>query len=364
MTTTYCCVALLLAVAGSAACSGSIEESELQPIVQAVSGLSGEPAPGLLGQSRRSSTLGSGIRSLDFIPGLGVTILVEPSDNGRALIAALSGAKKSVHMTMYLLTDTAIKSALIDRHKAGVEVKVVLNQHFPGGTSINNQSAYNDLQAAGVPVVWAPSTFAYTHEKCVVIDAKTAWIMTMNASTSALTSNREYLAVNAIAADVSEAEAQFAADYAGTPYTPVGNLLMSPVTSRPRLMGLIDSATSTLDFEDEELSDPQVTTALCSAQSRGVKVRGVLAAGTASTSEKTAIAQLKACGVAMVSLATPYIHAKAIVVDGAHVYVGSENFTAESLDHNRELGLITGAHNAVTVVASSVAADILAGKAL
>ena len=35
-----------------------------------------------------------------------------------------------------------------------------------------------------------------------------------------------------------------------------------------------------------------------------------------------------------------YMHAKIIVVDGRRAFVGSENISAQSLDQNRELGII------------------------
>jgi phosphatidylserine/phosphatidylglycerophosphate/cardiolipin synthase-like enzyme len=63
-------------------------------------------------------------------------------------------------------------------------------------------------------------------------------------------------------------------------------------------------------------------------------------------------------------VATPYIHAKAIVVDGGRVYVGSANFTANSFDHNRECGLLTSDPDAVTPVATTVSSDFSGGAAL
>lgn len=293
-----------------------------------------------------------------------VSIIVEPSDSGSALLAAVNGAAKSVHMTMYLLTDYDLRNALIDRHNAGVEVKVVLNQSFPTGFSANNSASYDALKAAGVPVAWAPATFTYTHEKALVIDGKVVWIMTMNASYSAFSQNREYLAIDKTPADIAEAEAQFAADFAGTAYSPAGALLMAPVTARPGILALIGSAHTKLDVEGEELSDTEVTQELCNAAHRGVHVRGVLSDGTPTSAQQAAVAQLKGCGVPLVSLSTPYIHAKAMVADAARIYVGSANFTANSLDHNRELGLLTATAAAVAPVASTIAADFAAGTPL
>jgi phosphatidylserine/phosphatidylglycerophosphate/cardiolipin synthase-like enzyme len=292
-----------------------------------------------------------------------VRVVVEPGDHGAALVAGIQAATRSVHMTMYLLTDQAVQSALIDRHRAGVEVKVVLNARFDVSGN-PNQAAFDAFQAAGVPVVWAPKTYTFTHEKCVVIDGTDAWIMTMNAGKASLEKNREYLAVDSTPADVAEAEAQFAADFAQQPYTPTGNLLMSPVTSRPGLVALINSAQQSIDFEVEEFSDAAIASAMCAASGRHVAIRGVLSSQSPSTTAQRAISQLKTCGIDLLTLAHPYIHAKAIVADGTRVYIGSANFSQTSLDHNRELGLVTSNAAAVATVWSTVKSDIAAGTAL
>jgi phosphatidylserine/phosphatidylglycerophosphate/cardiolipin synthase-like enzyme len=291
-----------------------------------------------------------------------VRIIVEPSDRGSGLITAIKGATHSVHVTMYLLSDADVMAALVERHQAGVDVRVILNQRFE--TSETNQPTFDQLTAAGIPVVWAPATFTFTHEKCVVIDAATAWIMTMNLARTSLIKNREYLAVDTTAADVAEAEAQFQADFAGQPFTPVGDLVMSPLTARSGITTLITEAQRTLDFEVEEMTDRNIVASLCDAATRHVVVRGVLPVATRTAAGAAAITQLKACGASLVALAHPYIHAKAIVVDGARTYVGSANLSPTSLGHNRELGVMTSNEAAVSTVATTVAADIAAGTAL
>jgi phosphatidylserine/phosphatidylglycerophosphate/cardiolipin synthase-like enzyme len=291
-----------------------------------------------------------------------VTIVVEPTDKAQALLSAISGAKTSVHMTMYLLGDKRFIDALISQHAAGRDVKVILNQKFIGGAG-SNQTAYSQLQAAGVPVVWAPSSFSLTHEKCVIVDAKQAWIMTMNLEPSS-SKNREFLAIDTDAADVSEAEGVFAADFAGTAYVPSGNLLVAPVNARDGLLALIQGAKTSVDVEGEEMSDYKIVNALVAAQKSGVKVRVVLSDTAPSSSQTTAVQQLKAGNVQVVSVGTPYIHAKAIVADGARAYVGSENFTTGSLQYNRELGLITTNPASAAQVAQTIAKDFATGSPL
>jgi cardiolipin synthase A/B len=295
-----------------------------------------------------------------------VQVLVEPGDNGSALVAALQAAKTSIHMTMYLLSDDGVLNALIAQRKAGVEVKVVLNKivHAGGRTFVPNQPSFDALTAAGVEVAWAPAKYALTHEKAIVIDGVTAWIMTMNAATASMTSNREFLVVDTLKADVAEAEAQFQADYAGQPFEPAGSLVVAPVNARDRITALVDGAKTTLDLEAEELSDRQMAASLCAATARGVAVRALVSNKNASQTEKTTLESLKACGVTTVTLKHPYIHAKAIVADGAHAYIGSANLSQHSLDRNRELGIITSTHSAVAVVADTVTKDIAAATPL
>ena len=291
-----------------------------------------------------------------------ITVTVEPTDQAQVVLSAIQAAKKSVHMTMYLLNDKRFINALIAQHTAGHDVKVMLNKTFPMNAG-TNQATFSTLQAAGVSVGGANPAFTLTHEKCVIIDGASAWIMTMNLETTS-SQNREFLALDNEPGDVKEADDMFAADFAGTPYVPGGNLLVAPVNARDQLVTFIQSAKTSIDLEGEELSDYKIANALVAAQKAGVKVRAVVADNAPTAAQMSVVAQLKYNGVAIVSLGTPYIHAKAMVVDGAQAYVGSENFTTGSLQYNRELGLITTNAPAAATVGKTIAKDFAAGTAL
>ncbi|HEY2511385.1 MAG TPA: phospholipase D-like domain-containing protein [Polyangiaceae bacterium] len=312
-------------------------------------------------------------------------ILVEPNGNrGAELVSAINAATKSVHVTIYLLDDKNMISALEARSKAGLDVRVILNNFVNQTSSGSNTTVYNQLMAAGVKVILSDATrFTFTHEKCVIIDGATAWIMTMNLETSSSAYNREYVAIDPEPADVAEAEAIFEADYADQAITATGPLVVAPQApnnARTALTTLIASATKTLDIEAEEFSDfgtqgSGVTQAVVAAAQRGVKVRLVLAQGNSSTTQTEAVGDVKAAGGSVVvsggasgsSTATnPYIHAKAMVVDCTSSgcprgYIGSENFTGGSLGYNRELGLIVTNAAQLAPVEAAIAADFAAG---
>ncbi len=310
----------------------------------------------------------------------GVTITVEPDGSGdaAALLTAIEGAQTAVHVEMYLLTNAKYISALIALAKAGKDVKVVLNQTFPTGTSASdtNASTYTQLQSGNVNVKWAPTNTgfdSYTHEKAVIIDPaggsdSQVWIMTMNLDTDAPKYNREFLAQDTNAPDIVEAEAIFEADYADTNITPSGDLVVAPspqnnaVTS---LVSLINSATTSINLEGEELDDSGANTeelvfnALVAKAKAGVAVHVVLEDSTDSA-QSSAVSTLQSAGAKVVGYACNAsldIHAKAIVVDGARAYVGSENFSGGSLGYNRELGVTFTEASEVTKVNSAIAGD-------
>ena len=127
--------------------------------------------------------------------------------------------------------------------------------------------------------------------------------------------------------------------------------------SRRRQLRLISRARESLRVYNEEMSDynyddPTDPTTIVGALARAGdrlgkgKVRVVMA-GTVSPSNSYAeeFDTLAEHGVKIHLLddSDPditYIHAKAIVADDTDVFVGSENFSAPSMDYNRELGLM------------------------
>ncbi len=311
------------------------------------------------------SSAGGGGGGAELYPTSGISVIVEPDgQNGQQLVDAIQNAATSVHMTMYILSDNHVIDALIHQHQIGHEVKVVLDQAMPPGGS-SNQDAFDQLQSAGVSVVWAPPQFTYTHEKCVVIDGKTAWIMTMNSAYSSPRDNREYLAVDTIPEHVAEADAIFVGDFAGTPVTEVtGPLVVAPIDAHAELDALVSMAKKSLDIEAEELSDEDLMNRIIAAKNAGITVRVVLSNETPTQAGMDAINRLKAAGCQAVQLDQPYVHAKLMIVDDTYAYVGSANFTYDSLEMNRELGVLFAIPSEISKMETTFSQDLANGTPL
>ncbi len=59
------------------------------------------------------------------------------------------------------------------------------------------------------------------------------------------------------------------------------------------------------------------------------------------SSNTEAIKMLRERGMDVRTSKKPIIHAKRALVDGRYNYIGSENYSTNSLDENREIGILT-----------------------
>jgi Putative Ig domain/PLD-like domain len=272
----------------------------------------------------------------------------------------INAATTTLDMTMYELNDTTAVNDLIAREKAGVKVRVILDQ----ANKSTNQTAYNSLTAAGVGVVWSSTTFTYTHQKTITINGDESLILTGNLTSEYYATSRDYGVYDTDAGDVAAIEAVFADDYTHTSITPSDgdNLLWSPTTAQTQLLTVINGATKTLDVQEEEFSDTAIVNAIVADAKRGVTVRLVLE--NESSEWASEISEVEAAGAKVTTYTSStgfYIHAKAIVADyglsTAKVEVGSMNMTSNSLTANRELGIILTDTGVENVIESTFNAD-------
>ena len=90
----------------------------------------------------------------------------------------------------------------------------------------------------------------------------------------------------------------------------------------------------------ESMDDPTVIQLLKQKAASGTTVRVLLANTKKVPENKPVIAELQKAGIIVFTPKKPYIHAKIIVVDQMYLYVGSMNMTTNSMDKNREVGIL------------------------
>ena len=286
---------------------------------------------------------------------------MEPDAGPQAVLDLIVSAQRSLWMEMYLLTDAGAIAAIAGRAAAGCDVRVLLDPS-PYRADGANQTAYDQLAAAGVDVRWSLPRFTYTHAKAFTVDHRRLAVLTLNLTGAGLDGNREYAALDDDPTDVAAAETIFHADALGAATAaPAGRLIASPESSRPTLSALVGGARTSLALETEELSDAAIVSALLDARARGVAVT-VVWPGPA-TGAGAPFTTLAAAGATVRAAGAPAIHGKVLVADDRTLYVGSVNLTSTSLDDNRELGLLLAAPQIAAEVGALVAADAAGGAA-
>jgi len=290
-----------------------------------------------------------------------LSLLVEPQGGMTPLYNFMSSARESLDMTMYELSDQAAEQILIADHMRGVQVRVLLDRKFSGGSV--NQAAYSALAAAGVPVAWTNGSEIF-HQKTITVDGDESAVMTGNLTSKYYATTRDFVVMDSQAPDVAAIESAFANDWSGAAPSPapLGTDLVWSPGSEPQLADLISSATRSVVVENEEMDSTSIEEALESTASRGVDVTVVM---TADSEWNSAFSQLESDGVHVVlypdTSSALYIHAKVIDVDSARAFIGSENFSTASLNYNRELGLITSSATVLGLLNSELAVDISNG---
>jgi cardiolipin synthase len=295
----------------------------------------------------------------------GLNVFVEPNAGPGPIVDAIRGAKKSVWVEVYLLTNKSVISDLEEMANNGIDVRVMLEQHPYGGGSVSPQETLDKLKAAGVKAQFSNPSFALTHAKIMIIDSTTVFIMTSNLTNAALgtgssTKNREYDIVDANSQDVQAVIAIFQADWNRTNASfSDANLVVSPVNARSDFDALIGSAKHTLLVTGEEMQDSGVEQDLAKAAQRGVNVEVILPSpsGSSSDSNKNGISIIKQGGVQVREDSRLYMHAKIMIIDGQKAFVGSENMSSQSLDRNREIGIIVSDSHVLQVLQQTFETD-------
>ena len=285
-----------------------------------------------------------------------------PSGLETRMIGYIDGAETSLDLQMYLFTTDSIADAVIAAHGRGVDVRVLLDPDHEG-----NPDVRADLQAAGVAVRDAPSSYPFSHAKYMILDGDRAVIQSANFNYTSMASERNYGIVDRDPADVADLQRVFDTDWNGPaaptqPDLSCSRLIVTPINARSRLVTLISGATQTLDVEVIYMSDPNIRSAVLDAHARGIAVRVLLADPSDYPDNQFMIDMLETAGVP-VRVATSFnIHAKMIIADGV-VFVGSQNMSTAALIQNREVGALVFEPGPAQVAITQFATDWAAAVA-
>ena len=285
-----------------------------------------------------------------------VTVYPMPESKAQPIIDNIKGAKHTIDLSVYELSDDRVIDALAESARNSVAVRVMLEPKTVGGHAGGADATVSKLKAAGAEVEDTPPKFDSSnnvdHAKFMIIDHKVLLFGTGNLVKTGLGggteyNNRDFWVVDKRASAVKEADKVFAADWQRVTPTPFFlNLIVTPENASERILKLIDNAKTTLYIYNQEMFDSNVIDHIIKAKQRNVDTQVILANPPKFFHEKPssdknakAIKKFSEAGIQGLESTNLYVHAKVIVSDD-YVFFGSQNFSSGGLEKNRELGEI------------------------
>jgi phosphatidylserine/phosphatidylglycerophosphate/cardiolipin synthase-like enzyme len=120
-----------------------------------------------------------------------VTVCFTPGGNcTRVIVQALSDAKRTILVQAYSFTSAPIAKALLDAHKRGVQVQVILDK----SQRTEKYSSADFLGNQGVPTM-IDAEHAISHNKVMIIDGETVITGSFNFTKAAQEKNAENLLI-------------------------------------------------------------------------------------------------------------------------------------------------------------------------
>jgi hypothetical protein len=195
-------------------------------------------------------------------------LIIQPDEGAAPIIEFIRSARTSLILKQFTFTHPDVLQAVIDAHRSGVAVRVMLNAKRSGGDRANDET-FAALEKGGVPVQWSNPDFYVTHEKSMVADGVRAMVATYNLCEKYFTRTRDYGLVLENAAKAAQITECFDADWNRTAWTPGADtgLVWSNSGSRLAIAKFIDSAEESLFVQH-----PKFGGRCCAGSHRGCRL--------------------------------------------------------------------------------------------
>lgn len=271
--------------------------------------------------------------------------IILPDDSAKPILDAITAARKSLRIKMFVFTDPALLKAVIAAKKRGVKVEIMLNPARRNGED-DNKASRKKLTAAGITVNDSNPAFGLTHEKSMVVDDATAFIKSLNWVTENLNETRDYAIITDHPQEVADIVKCFEADWHRKPFVPRADshLIWCKGNGRERVAHFIDETKHTLFVQNERYQDAVIIERLVRAKERGVKIH--VMARPPHTLKKDKLIEgvgglriMDDVGIKIHKLKKLRLHGKMLLADGSRAIVGSINLAPGSFDDRRELAI-------------------------
>lgn len=263
------------------------------------------------------------------------------------LVEAINAARLSVDVAAYSISLNSVRNALINAHRRGVRVRVVME------SANMDRSDVQRLQEAGVPIV-GDNNEGLMHNKFMVIDRSEVWLGSMNFTDSGTyddNNNMIRIRSTKVAENYSvEFREMFEENRFGentlaqTPYPTVTldgtrvDTYFSPDDGvLPVLYNLLDRAEESVYFLAFSFTSNELGSILRAKAEAGLTVSGVMDEEQVASNTGTEFDPFRQAGLDVrLDGNDGQMHHKVFIIDEKIVVLGSYNFSRSAEERNDE----------------------------
>lgn len=290
-------------------------------------------------------------------------LIVQPDHGVAPVIEFLRSARSSLLVKQFTFDHPALIAELVDRRKAGIAMKVMLNPAKATGERLND-GTFEALKDAGIDVAWSCPDFVVTHEKSVVADGEKVLLSTFNFMAKYYAHTRDYGVVFADPLSVEEIKRCFECDWQRVHFQPLHShdLAWSPGSARAIICNLLDNAKQSIDIQHPKFAEPVVFERVHAALMRGVAVR-LLCGGKHGIRQPDLMYSyalwriFRKAGGKLRKQNHLKSHGKLVIVDGSKALLGSQNLDQPAFDTRREVGVVVEGEEQLKDLGSVFEAD-------
>jgi cardiolipin synthase len=254
-------------------------------------------------------------------------LIIEPDDGVSPILSAIKSAKKSVEIAVFRFEYGAIEAVLKAAVIKGVKVTALIANTNRGGAK-NLRELEMRFLAAGIVVARTDDDLLRYHDKFIIIDRRTLYMLSFNFTRPDIDLSRGFGIMTRNTTLVQEAVKLFEADCARRAYTPkLDAFVVSPANARKVLGRFLKRAKKQLLIFDPKISDKGMISILRERAKAGLDIRII---GRIATRFELPVKK-------PISMR---LHTRTIIRDHHQAFVGSQSLRATELDSRRELGLI------------------------
>jgi cardiolipin synthase len=254
-------------------------------------------------------------------------LIIQPDAGVAPVVGAIKQARKTIDILIFRLDRSEIVEALTAANARGVRVRALTAHQNRGGTK-SLRKLEMDLLQGGVTVSRTADDLVRYHGKMMIIDGKFLHVYGFNFTALDIAKSRSFGIITRNKKLVAEGMKLFEADFERQPYaSSYERFIVSPDNARDRLAKFIKGARKELLIYDPKVSDDAMLRILTERIKNGVTVKVI-----GKVESKWNLGAERYPG--------KRLHIRAIVRDGARLFIGSQSLRRLELEKRREIGIV------------------------